>query len=243
MNKKELVVKYRSLVSMACSAFNCLNAFRVRKKGRNNRITAPCGLLKKVRITIHGNNNTVNIGDFAQLDGASITVYGDNNTVTVGAWSTLKGTELHIEKSNGSIEIGEHTRILGKTHLAVLEGTAIRIGGGCLFSSDIHFRTGDSHSVLDMQGRRINPSEDITVGDHVWFGTKVTCLKGARIPSHSIVGACALVTGKFDTPNCVLAGVPARVVKQGVDWSISKVPVGEIAPDFQPPEAAVEDKV
>ena len=239
MNKKELVVKYRSLVSMACSAFNCFNAFRVRKKGKNNRIEAPCALLKKVRITVHGNNNQIVIGDFVKLEGASIAIYGDNNRVEIGAWSTLMGTELHIEKHGGSIEIGEHTRILGKTHLAVLEGTSIRIGKDCLFSSDIHFRTGDSHSVLDLEGRRINPSEDITVGDHVWFGTKVTCLKGAKIPAHSIVGACALVTGKFDEPNCVLAGVPAKVVKKGVDWSISKVPVGEIAPDFQ----IVEDRV
>lgn len=236
MNKKELVVKYRSLVSMACSAFNCLNAFRIRKKGKNNRIDASCALLKKVHITIHGNNNTVTIGDFAQLSGASITIYGDNNRVDIGSWSILNGTELHIEKSNGSITIGEHTRFLGKTHLAVLEGTALRIGKDCLFSSDIHFRTGDSHSVLDLTGRRINPSEDITVGDHVWFGTKVTCLKGAVIPAHSIVGACALVSGKFTEPNCVLAGVPAKVVKRGVDWSISRVPVGELAPDFQPIE-------
>ena len=224
---------------MACSAFNCFNAFRVRKKGKNNRIEAPCALLKKVRITVHGNNNQIVIGDFVKLEGASIAIYGDNNRVEIGGWSTLKGTELHIEKHGGSIEIGEHTRILGKTHLAVLEGTSIRIGKDCLFSSDIHFRTGDSHSVLDLEGRRINPSEDITVGDHVWFGTKVTCLKGAKIPAHSIVGACALVTGKFDEPNCVLAGVPAKVVKKGMDWSISKVPVGEIAPDFQ----IVEDRV
>lgn len=233
MNKKELVVKYRSLVSMACSAFNLFHT-RTRKKGSNNRIETGCALMKRTRITIHGRNNVVRIGDFCQLDGASITVYGDNNTVTVEPWCTLKGTELHIEKSNGSIHIGEHTRFLGKTHLAVLEGTSLRIGKDCLFSSDIHFRTGDSHSVLDLQGRRINPSEDITVGDHVWLGTKVTVLKGATIPAHSIVGACALVSGKFEEANCVLAGVPAKVVKWGVDWSISKVPVGEIAPDFQP---------
>lgn len=240
MNKKELVVKYRSLVSMACSAFNFFNA-RIRKKGSNNQVDAGVALLKKTSITIHGQNNTVKIGDFAQLEGASITIFGDNNTVIIEPWCTLKGTELHIEKSGGSIVIGEHTRFYGKTHLAVLEGTSIRIGKDCLFSSDIHFRTGDSHSVLDMTGRRINSSEDITVGDHVWFGTKVTCLKGAVIPAHSIVGACALVSGKFEKPHCVLAGVPAKVVKQGVDWSISKVPVGEMAPDFHP--INVEDTV
>ena len=137
-----------------------------------------------------------------------------------------------MEKSGNEILLEEHVRILGKTHLAAIEGTKITIGKDCLFSSDIHFRTGDSHSVLDMEGRRINASEDIVVGEHVWVGTKVTCLKGAVIPPHSIVGACALVTGKFTRPNCVLAGVPAKVVKEQVDWSIARVPLGEKAPDF-----------
>ena len=43
--------------------------------------------------------------------------------------------------------------------------------------------------------------------------------------------------------NVLLAGVPAKVVKQGVDWSISKIPVGEIAADFQPICGATEDNV
>lgn len=232
MNKKELVVKCRSLVRLACSAHNCLNRFRVRKKGRNNRIVAPCALLQKGNIRFSGSGNTVIIGDFSVLKGVSIYLYGDNNTVTIGSWCHLAETELYLEDSGNRITIGDHTKILGKTHLAAIEGTEIRIGSDCLFSSDVHFRTGDSHSVLDLSGRRINASQDIELGDHVWVGTKVTCLKGAKVPSHSILGACALVTGKFDEPNCALAGVPARVVKTGVDWSLKRIPVGETAADF-----------
>ncbi|MEE1035658.1 MAG: acyltransferase [Oscillospiraceae bacterium] len=225
MNKKELVVKYRSLVSLACAAHNFSNVLRTKKKGEGNKVTAPCALLKKVHIDIKGKNNTVTIGDFSQLNGASIVIHGNNNHITIGSWCTLVGTELCIEDSGNAITIGEHTRILGKTHLAAIEGTQIRIGGDCLFSSDVHIRTGDSHSVLDLNGMRINPSENIVIGDHVWVGTKVTCLKGAAVPSRSIIGACALVTGKFTEENCALAGVPAKVVKRGVDWDIRRLPI------------------
>lgn len=228
MNKKELVVKYRSLVSLACSVHNLRNVFRTKKKGEGNRVIAPCALLKKVHIDIKGKNNTVTIGDFSQLNGASIIIHGDNNRIAIGGWCTLVGAELCVEDSENVITIGEHTRILGKTHLAAIEGTKIDIGEDCLFSSDIHIRTGDSHSVLNLEGTRINPSEDIVIGDHVWLGTKVTCLKGTEIPDHSIVGACALVTGKFAEPNCVLAGVPAKEVKREVDWSITRIPVEEV---------------
>lgn len=234
MNKKELAVKYRGLVSLACRAHNLGNTFRIKKTGEGNRIIAPCALLKKVDIRIKGSNNTVIIGDFARLSGASLYINGDNNRITIGDWSYLGGTDLFIEDDGGSITIGSRTKFLGKTSLAVIEGTSITIGEDCLFSSDIQLRTGDSHSILDLQGRRINESRDIAIGDHVWVGTRAFLAKGAKVPPHSIVGACALVTKAFEEPHCSLAGVPARVVKQGVDWSIRRIPVGDVAKDFQP---------
>lgn len=237
MDKKALVTKYRRVTSLACRIYNLPSLLLGKKKGTGNRIEAPCALLKKTGIRISGNNNRVIIGDFSVLKGASLYIHGDNNTITIGPWCHLAGTSLYIADSGGEITVGERTRFLGKTDLNVIEGTAIRIGKDCLFSSDIHFRTGDSHSVLDLDGRRINASEDIVLGDHVWVGTKVTCLKGAAVADHSIVGACSLVTKAFDTPNSALAGVPARIVRTGVDWSIKRIPVGEIAADFVPPAA------
>ena len=234
MNKKELVVKYHGLVSLACRAHNLRNVFRIKKVGANNRIIAPCALMKQVKIRINGSHNTVVIGDYAQLKGASICINGSFNHVTIGDWSYLGGTDLFIEDDGGSIVIGSRTKFLGKTHLAVIEGTSITIGQDCLFSSDIQLRTGDSHSVLDMEGRRVNASESIVLGDHVWVGTKAFLNKGAKVGPHSIVGACALVTKAFDEAHCALAGVPAKIVKRDVDWSIRRIPVGEKAKDFCP---------
>ena len=222
MNKKELVMKYRPLVNLACSVHNLRNIFR-KKISSGNSLNISCALLKKV-----------DIEDFCQLTNCAFYISGNNNTVRIGPWSTLINGEICIEDDGNEIILGEHTRILGKTHLAAIEGTKIVIGKDSMFSSDVHFRTGDSHSILDMSGKRINGSEDIVIGEHVWVGTKVTCLKGARVPDHSIIGACALVTGKFHTPNCVLAGVPAKIVKENVDWSMQRIPVGEVAPDFVP---------
>lgn len=231
MNKKELVVKYRPLIALACSVYNLKNIFR-RKTAKGTKITTSCTMLDKVNFQIKGQNNVVIIEDFCRLKNCSIIISGNNNRIVIGKWSTLLNAELCIENSGNEILLGEHTRILGKTHLAAIEGTKIVVGKDAMFSSDIHFRTGDSHSILDMDGKRINASEDIVIGEHVWVGTKVTCLKGAKVPDHSIVGACALVSGKFDKPNCVLAGVPAKIVKENVDWSIHRVPLGEKAPDF-----------
>lgn len=232
MNKKELVVKYRTLVSLACGAYNLPGHLYRRIRGRDNRIEAPCALMSRVRIRISGSGNRIVIGDFSVLKDVSIHISGDNNTVIIGSWCHLYGTEICMEDSGNTLKVGEKTRFLGKTHLAAIEGTAISIGRDCLFSSDVHFRTGDSHSILDKEGRRINASQDITLGDHVWVGTKVTCLKGAEVAGHSVLAACALVTGQFRESGCILAGVPARVVKQDSDWSILRVNVGEIPADY-----------
>ena len=231
MNKKELVVKYRGLIKLACGVYNLPNLFRRRIKGTVQMETG-CALLERVNIHCKGQNNVIIIEDFCRLKNCSIYISGNNNRIVIGKWSTLLNAELCIENSGNEILLGEHTRILGKTHLAAIEGTKIIVGKDAMFSSEIHFRTGDSHSILDMEGRRINASEDIVLGEHVWVGTKVTCLKGANIPDHCIIGACALVTGKFEKPNCILAGVPAKVVKENVDWSMVRIPVGEIARDF-----------
>lgn len=225
MDKKQLVVKYRSLVKLGCAAYNLNSRFRRKSKGTGNIILAPCALLKQTRIRISGSNNTVEIGDFSILNRVSIQIFGDNNHIVIGDWCRMEGTELYIEDSGSTIQIGSGARFLGKTELAAMEGTSIQIGTDCLFSSNVHFRTGDSHSIVDLTGKRINPSKDILVGDHVWVGMNVTCLKGAAVPSNSVIGAGSLVTGAFREPNCVLAGAPAKVVRTGINWDIRRLPV------------------
>lgn len=229
MNKKEFAIRYRALFKTFCAIYNLPSLlWRVERK----QIVAPCALIKNLKIHIAGNNNKVIIEDFSRLKNCSIHIYGNDNRIVIGTNSNLINTDLWIEDDHNEIIIGEKTCITGKTHLAAIEGTKISIGKNCLFSSNIHFQTGDSHSILDLTGKRINKSEDISIGDHVWVGTKVTCLKGVRVPPHSIIGACAVLTEQFLEENTVLAGVPARVVKKGVRWSGKRIPVGEVASDF-----------
>lgn len=53
----------------------------------------------------------------------------------------------------------------------------------------------------------------VTVGDGVWLGARSTILPGVTIGEGAIVAAGALVN-KDVPPNTLVAGVPARVVKQ-----------------------------
>ena len=103
--------------------------------------------------------------------------------------------------------------------MAAIEETKISIGKRCLFSSEIVIRTGDSHSITNLIGDRINKSMDVSISDHVWIGQKVTVLKGSEIGKDSVIGTGSIITGKKFDKNSVIAGIPGRVIKSGITWN------------------------
>lgn len=110
-----------------------------------------------------------------------------------------------------------------------MEGTTLKVGDSCLFSSDIYITTTDSHSIIDFRtGQRINPSRSVTLGNHIWVGYKVTILKGVNIADDTIVGACSLVTRDIAESNVAVAGNPARIVRKGIKWDISRFDISTI---------------
>ncbi len=111
----------------------------------------------------------------------------------------------------------------GDINIACLEGTSINIGTDCLFSAGIEIRTSDSHSILNMVGKRLNCAKSIVIGNHVWCGQGVFILKGAHIEENTVIGACSVVNKEFIEGNCVVAGNPAKIVKQNVTWQMERV--------------------
>ena len=90
-------------------------------------------------------------------------------------------------------------------------------------SSEIVIRTGDSHSVLNESGERINPAKDVVIGNHVWIGHRVLITKGVSIPENSIVGTGAILTKAIDKCGVVIAGVPAKIVKENINWNSKRL--------------------
>lgn len=63
-----------------------------------------------------------------------------------------------------------------------------------------------------------NPSkhtdgEEIIIGNDCWIGMNAVVLPGVTLGDHTVVGAGAVVTKSFPQGYCVIAGVPAKVVK------------------------------
>jgi acetyltransferase-like isoleucine patch superfamily enzyme len=86
-----------------------------------------------------------------------------------------------------------------------------------MFSYNVLVRNNDSHKVLDSEGNVTNDAKDIVINDHVWLCERSSILKGVTIGADSIIAFGAVVT-KDCPPNSIMAGNPARVVKQNINW-------------------------
>ncbi|NLU30581.1 MAG: acyltransferase [Bacteroidales bacterium] len=191
--------------------------------GGSNKIIKQNALLLKSNIKFRGHGNIVCIESGAKVENYSIKIYGSNNKISIGEKCYMKQGELWMEDDNNELIIGSRTTIQENTQLAAIEGCKIIIGDDCMFSSDIVVRTGDSHSIVDAEGKRINKSEDVHIGDHCWLGHRAMIMKGAVIQQNSIIGAGAIVNKQFEQENSVIAGIPARVIKENVNWRRERI--------------------
>lgn len=219
--------KYKKLInaheSFLVRIYNFIGRNKKKLVGGGNKLIMK-GFAKRCRIEVIGKDNAIFIeGNLTRLTGCTIVIHGSNNTINIGSHVVFDRVVICIEDNNNTITIGDNTWMNANVELAAIEGTNIIIGKDCMFSSNIYLRTGDSHSILNAGTRlRINPSQDIELGEHVWVGNGARILKGATIGSHSIVSTGAIVTSKEFPGNSILAGIPAKVVKSGISWDRSR---------------------
>lgn len=152
-----------------------------------------------------------------------IKVYGNNHTLIVEEGVVFKKGVIWFEDNDCEIRIGAGTTI-EEANLAVAEnGTRIIIGRDCMFSSSIHIATTDSHSIINAEtGERTNHAQSVIIGNHVWLGYCANIHKGVTIGDNSVVAGHSVVT-KPVASGTVVAGIPARVVRDGIKWSRERI--------------------
>lgn len=197
------------------------NRIRVRK---DTSITLGNSVMRDCVFEVSGRNCRINIADNVSLKNCRFHILGNDCKVEIGPDNFFDGAWFWLEDAESRISIGKDNKFTGDIQLAAIEGTAIFIGNDNLFSRGIQISTGDSHSILDADSRqRINPSGDIVISNHVWVGMDVTICKGVEIGDNVIVGRKSVVTKSVEQTNVAVAGVPAKVVREGVDWDYNRI--------------------
>ncbi|MFM1997249.1 MAG: hypothetical protein RLZZ111_1636 [Planctomycetota bacterium] len=195
--------------------------------GRGNVIDVdPTATLRRVTFAVSGHGNLVRIGPGCMLEGVTVNLRGDGQRVVLAAGVCVRrSAELWIVGDGGAIDVGAGTTFESATVGVAEAGGRLTIGADCMFAHEVDVRTGDSHSILDAAtGARLNPSRDISIGDHVWVGGRCIILKGVVIPRDCVVAAGAVVTKPVAEPGTIVGGNPARVLKTGVTWDRRLLP-------------------
>jgi len=138
-----------------------------------------------------------------------------------------------VVRDGARLQIGERVRIVTGLRVGVAEGAeliwgrggansdlrlscyeSIRIGNDVIMGDRVTLRDSDNHDIGS--GRPMGAP--IVIEDNVWIGLESTILKGVTIGTGAMVAAGSLVT-KDVPPGTLVAGRPAKVIRQDIAWS------------------------
>lgn len=103
------------------------------------------------------------------------------------------------------------------TYFANQGGGIITLGHGTYIGPNVGIIT-TNHDPLDPDSHR--PPADITFGRACWVGMNSVVLAGVTLGDHTVVGAGSVVTRSYPEGHCILAGSPARKIRDLVHWSL-----------------------
>lgn len=186
-------------------------------RGKKNRNIFDYGIGNKISFAPNKNGKKV-----------KIYIYGDNNEIVIkSSLRCIMNIYVGLSDcpvSNCKIIIGENTSIAGMDIRICEDYVNLCIGNNCLISDYIKVFCSDMHTIYDSENNVINRGKKLIIGNHVWIGTGVNIAKNSIIGDNCVVGMKSVVAGKFEEPNCVIAGNPARVVKHNVNWDRLPIP-------------------
>lgn len=176
---------------------------------------------KNLKVNFLGDNSKVIINSSLVITKRIQLDVGDNSEIIIG--KNCKIRELYANIHQNHFEIGEHVYIgscLCYAHRC--KGTPIYIGSHSMLSLGITIRASDEHTIYDLG----DPTVAVNlrrgggrIGNQVWVGDGVYFGKNSCIPNNCIVGARSVVTKNFTEENCILAGVPAKIIRTNVGWA------------------------
>jgi len=162
---------------------------------------APGGRLVVGRIRVFGTPCALNLARNSRLS-------------IHGSADITRGTRI-ILGEGAHLEIGDQTYI--NYDSAVTCWDHITIGSNCAISWNANLFDGNGHELI-VGGVPRPLTRPLHIGDHVWIGTGAIVM-GATIGDGSVVAAGSVVTAEVPA-KVIVAGNPARIVRQDVSWRL-----------------------
>jgi acetyltransferase-like isoleucine patch superfamily enzyme len=137
------------------------------------------------------------------------------------------------------LRIGDRCVIGRGSHIVAHQSLVI---GDDVWTGPYVYITDQNHGYEDPDepiGRQMPVNAAVSIGPGSWLGTGAVVLPGASIGRNVVVAAGSVVRGTVPD-RCVVAGVPAKVIRQyvpGDGWGRPSPAAGRLEHTAQPPDA------
>jgi acetyltransferase-like isoleucine patch superfamily enzyme len=182
----------------------------------------------------------VNVNCFFEISKGATVEFYDNGFLALGTErSSFRGwagrTKIHMLENSklvlhGMNQIGRGSLVWiladGVIDIAgggftagnniIIAKERVSIGKNCQIAWGVTISDHDFHRTFT-NGVKNTETAPVKIGDGVWIGMNATILKGVEIGDSAIVAAGSLVTQNVPARSMV-AGVPARVIKENVEF-------------------------
>ena len=139
------------------------------------------------------------------IHGGPLTRYGN------GFYNLRYGAYIEIV-NGGKLVIGQGAANVGLTIMCAKE---VIIGNGVRIGRNVSIRDWNGpHVIIDHHYRNHAP---VHIEDHVWLCSGCTIMPGVTVGEGSVVAANSTVT-KVVPPRSLVAGSPARIIKENIEW-------------------------
>lgn len=151
---------------------------------------------------------------FVRKENSIIEIRGNGKLIFNGSVNIAEGIKLYCD--GGKIIIGNKSYIGSNTTFQCHK--LISIGNEFLGGWNISIRDTDGHAIV-CNGAESKMDDCIYINDKVWVAAECRILKGTVISKGSIIGCNSVICGlKVIDSNSLIAGIPAHVIKNNVEW-------------------------
>ena len=153
-------------------------------------------------------------GGFRESKKCLIAIKGNGKIIINGTIGFGQG--IVLEAYDGDIEFGNNFRCNYSCTIHS-ENSFIKFGENISLGWNVTVKNYDGHNIVE--NNFVKPkSLPIDIGDHCWICSNSDILKGVRLGNDCVVAYKSIVTHSFDGNNLLLAGCPAKKIKENINW-------------------------